>query len=276
MLIDNHKVVANKGKIKGQLPLENIFGFYETFKKITKNLGFHLTFKMNDLQNIIFTTIATDINVINNSFHLFVPIFFPISQTQVLFHESIENNYTITYDSWYTESKLSIEGNKLKVDIGSAQHIINPEYLIRAFQTETRIGTPNKINSIAVSDKVNVRIFFYEVDGYCFPKVAVPTKFVKNEYLDRYRDLKLFYKEYVGEELLNPFISDLNMKNEYPIRLIDFRFQVDHKTPKKFQLFEEFNTDPLKVKARLFVILVRHRQIEKISDGNEIIEVKVI
>ena len=98
----------------------------------------------------------------------------------------------------------------------------------------------------------------------------------ENEYLDQHRDLKLFYKEYVGEELLKFFMSYPNMKNEYPIQLIDLRFQVDHITPKKIQLFEEFNTDPLNVDARLFVILVRHRQIEMISDGIKIIEVKII
>ena len=63
MLIHNYTVEANKGKIKGQLPFEQLFGFCKTFKKTTKNIGFHLTFKMNDLQNIIFTTIVTDINV---------------------------------------------------------------------------------------------------------------------------------------------------------------------------------------------------------------------
>ena len=47
MLIDNH-IDANKGKIKGYLYLENIFGFFTTFKKVTKKLGFHLTFKTND------------------------------------------------------------------------------------------------------------------------------------------------------------------------------------------------------------------------------------
>ena len=65
------------------------------------------------------------------------------------------------------------------------------------------------------------------------------------------------------------------MKNEDPIQLIDLRFQVDHITPKKIQLFDEFNTDPFNVIARLFVILVRHRQFEMISDGNKGIEVKV-
>ena len=39
LLINNHISVgneANKGKIVGQLPFENIFGFCKTFKKITK------------------------------------------------------------------------------------------------------------------------------------------------------------------------------------------------------------------------------------------------
>ena len=48
MLINNH-TDANKGKIKGYLYLEDIFGFCKTFKKVTKNLGFHILFKTNDL-----------------------------------------------------------------------------------------------------------------------------------------------------------------------------------------------------------------------------------
>ena len=64
------------------------------------------------------------------------------------------------------------------------------------------------------------------------------------------------------------------MKYLYPIQITDLRFQVDHITPKKIQLFEEFSEDP--ANERLFLILIRHRQIEMISDGNKIIEVKVI
>ena len=60
MLIDNHTMPVNRGKVKGQLPLEHIFGFCRTIKKITKFLGFRKTLKTNDLQNIIFTTFAND------------------------------------------------------------------------------------------------------------------------------------------------------------------------------------------------------------------------
>ena len=48
-LINNNDVASNRGKLKGQLPSEYIFGFCETFKKITKHLRFHLTFKTADL-----------------------------------------------------------------------------------------------------------------------------------------------------------------------------------------------------------------------------------
>ena len=64
------------------------------------------------------------------------------------------------------------------------------------------------------------------------------------------------------------------MKHLYPIQITDLRFQVGHVTPKKIELFEEFSQDP--ANERLFIILVRHRQIEMISDGNKIIEVKVL
>ena len=64
------------------------------------------------------------------------------------------------------------------------------------------------------------------------------------------------------------------MKKFYSIQIIDLRFQVDHIKPKKIPLFEEFseNLD----NERLFVILIRHRQIEMISDGQKNIEIKVL
>ena len=84
----------------------------------------------------------------------------------------------------------------------------------------------------------------------------------------------MFFHEYIGEPLLQPLISHTDMKTKYPIEIIDLRHQTDHITPKKIQLFHEYGTDP--DKARLFLILIRRREIELISDGNKLIEVKVI
>ena len=273
MLISNHDEAANKGRIRGHLALEHIFGFCWTFKKITKNLGYHLKFKMNDLQDIVFTTIAKDITVTINSLYLYVPKLIPSTSTQVMFNEAIMNNYTITFDSWYTERKISNDGRELQIDVASAQGINSPKYLISAFQTNART-TPNKASNPAIFDHNNVTKYFVEIDGIRYPKDGVLNNFRENSYLDQYRDLKLFYKEYVGEELLQAHISYPDMKYLYTIQITDLRFQVDHITPNKIQSLEEFSEDP--ANERLFLILIRHRQIEMISDGNKIIEVKVI
>ena len=63
------------------------------------------------------------------------------------------------------------------------------------------------------------------------------------------------------------------MKTKYPIQVIDLRIQADHILPKKIQLFEEYRADP--AIARLYLILIRRREIELISDGNKLIEVKL-
>ena len=228
---------------------------------------------MNDLQDIIFTTIANDITVTINSLYLYVPNIVPNSETQLLFIESITNNYTNTFDSWYTERKYSNAGRELQVDIASAQHINSPKYLLGTFQTNVRT-TPNKAGNPAIFDNNNVTKYFVESDGVRYPKDGVIINFEKISYLNQYRDLKIFYKEYVGEELLPPYISYPDMKYIYPVQITDLRHQVDHITPKKIQLFEEFSEDPNN--ERLFPILARHRQVEMISDGNKIIEVKVI
>ena len=99
-------------------------------------------------------------------------------------------------------------------------------------------------------------------------------KFPDYDYLDQYRELELKVCRW---NLIESIYNLYWFENHLPFQVIDIRHQVDHITPKKIQLFEEFITDPLNANARLFVILVRHRQMEMISDGNdEITEVKFI
>ena len=81
----------------------------------------------------------------------------PNTETQVMFHETIKKNYTITYDSWYTDRQLSTDGNELQVDIGSVQNVNSHKYLIGAFQALDRAGAHNKSNNNAIFDNVNVK-----------------------------------------------------------------------------------------------------------------------
>ena len=235
MLIDKHNIVGqevNKGKLKGQLALENIFGFCKSFKKITKNLGLQRTFRTADLQDIVFTSIGDNINVTINSLYLYVPTLIPSTETQLMFNESIQNNYRKIFDDWYTERRV-VSDTITQIDIGSAQSVNSPKYLITAHQTAARLNAFDKVINVSKFDNLNVRKHFVEIDGICYPRDGVLTIYGENDYIDQYRDLKLVYKEYVGEDLLSSFVSYTDMKNENPIQVIDLRFQADHITPKK-------------------------------------------
>ena len=272
MLINNH-TDANKGKIKGYLYLEDIFGFCKTFKKVTKNLGFRLTFKTNDLQNIIYSSMADDINVTINNLYLYVPNLIPSVETQVMFNEATQNNYKISFDEWYTERRI-ISDTITQLDIGTSQHVNSPKYLIGAHQTRIRADTANKNNNIAIFDNLNLQKYYVEIDSVRYPRDNVLINYEQNDYIEPYKDLKLFFKEYIGEQLMSPFISYPDMKTKYPIEIIDLRHQTDHFSPKKIQLFQEYSADP--DNAKFYLILIRRREIELISDGNKLIEIKII
>ena len=45
-----------------------------------------------------------------------------------------------------------------------------------------------------------------------YPRDGIFMNYEENDYVNQHRDPKLFYEEYVGEELLSPFISYPDMK----------------------------------------------------------------
>ena len=167
----------------------------------------HRTFETADLQDIIYTTLVDNIKVNFDKLFLYVPIFIPDAQTEIRFNDSIENSFTLLFDSWSTDRKTLDTQLEYQVDIGSAQNINSPKYLIVAHQTAVRIGTPTKANNVAVFDNLNVRKHHVDIDGVRYPRDGVSIDYASDDHVDQYRDLKLFYEEYVGEELLNPFIS---------------------------------------------------------------------
>ena len=208
-----------------------------------------------------------------NSLYLYVPTLIPDTQTQLMFNEAIKINYRIFFDDWFTERRI-VSDTITQNDIGSAQSVNSPKYLITSHQTAARLNAPDKGINVSIFDNLNVGKYFAEIDSVRYPRDGVLINYPENDYIDQYKDLKLFFKEYVGEEILGPFVSYPEIKTKSPIQVIDLRFQADHITPKKIQLFEEYREAPNN--SRLYVIIIRRREVEIISDGNKLIEVKII
>ena len=163
MLINNH-IEANKGKIKGYIYLEDVFAICKSFKRVTKNLGFHLTFKTNDLQDIIHTSMTDDINVTNKNLYLYVPNLISSVETQVMLNGATQNNYKISYDEWFTERRI-LSHTITQLDIGSSQNVQSPKYLIGAHQTKDRIDGAISTKNVAIFDNLDLRKYYIEIDG---------------------------------------------------------------------------------------------------------------
>ena len=260
-ILINYLTEANRGPIRDQLPLESIFRLARSFEKLTKKLGFELDLPTPiRKQEILYTTLDdNDVNVTINSISLFIPQIIPFPETQNFFNEAIPKTFSLSYESWTTDRKPVDTAIEFQIDISSASNLITPLYLKAAHQKTQRPDPANPANNLsnnrfnnAIFDHVETGKYFLEIDGVRYPKNPVMVNFVDNNYLDQYKDLKKFYKEYVGDQLLYLIISYDKMKNYYPIQIIDLRYQVDHISPKKFRLFEENDDNP--TNTNLYVI----------------------
>ena len=161
-----------------------------------------------------------------------------------------------------------------QIDIASAQKVYCPQNSILAQQTAARIGVPNKANNFSIFDNLNVRKHFVGFDGVRCPRDALLPIIHQMAISIIIEVLVYFYTECVGEELLGHFTKYADMKIIYPNQVIDSKFQVDPDIPKKFQLHEKYRSATNN--AGLLLILIRHREIKLISDGNEITEFTII
>ena len=163
---------------------------------------------------------GVDINVTIKNLYLFVPIFIPDAETQTIFNKAIQNTFTLSFDEWTTDRRIANTGLEFQLDIVSASNINSPKHLLAAHQTQAKSNVDKAINN-AIFDNLDVEQYFVEIDGIRYPKDGVQVNHDTNDHLDQYRDIKLFFKEYVGESLLNPFISYRDVKSPFPIQVID-------------------------------------------------------
>ena len=80
----NNRTEPHGGLIRGNLPMENIFGFYNSFKKLTDRLGIELELRtLNRKQDILYKTLGdSDVNVTFNNNNLNIPTINPSPKTE--------------------------------------------------------------------------------------------------------------------------------------------------------------------------------------------------
>ena len=156
-------------------------------------------FKTNDLQDITYTSMTDDINVTINNLYPYVPNLIPSVETQVMFNEATQNNYKISYDEWCKKRRVTSD-MITQLAIGSSQKVNSPKYVINAHQTKDRIDGDISFKNVAIFDNLDLIKFYIEIDRQKYPRDSSLMNYETNDYIEQYRDLKFFFKEYIGEE----------------------------------------------------------------------------
>ena len=158
-----------------------------------------------------------NIDVTIDNLYPYVPNLIPSFETQLMFNESTQNNYKISYDERFTERRI-ISDTISQLDIGSFQNVQSPKYLIGAHQTKDRIDGAISTKNVAKFDNLDLRKYYIEIDGQIYPRGSSHMNYEQNDYIEQYKDFKLFFKEYIGEQLMSPFISYPDMKTKYLLK----------------------------------------------------------
>ena len=87
---------------------------------------------------------ADDKNVTIKILYPYVLNLIPSNETQAMFNEATRNNYKLSYDEYFTETRV-ISDQNTQLDIGSSQNVQSPKYLIGAHQTRATADTAEKI-----------------------------------------------------------------------------------------------------------------------------------
>ena len=206
---------------------------------------------------------------------MYIPTIIPSSQTQRNFNEAISERFTLLNEPWTFDRKPVNTAQEFQLDIGSANNINALLYLKAAHQKTHQPDLANTHSNIRFNNAifhVFVKKIYNGIDRIRYPKNPIMTDYRENFYSNQYRDLKLFYDEYVGEELLFP-IKTYKMETYHPIQINDLWFQVDYITPERIRLFEEYDETP--THTDLYVTLIEQREIKMISGENTISGVDV-
>ena len=131
-------------------------------------------------QDIMYTSMTDNMIVTFIKMYPFISNLIPSVETQIMFNETTQNKYKISFDEYFTETQV-LKDLLVQHDMGSAQQVNSPKQLVRAHQMKDRIDTPNKNNNIAIFDNLDLRKYYVESDGKRYPRDNVSINYTEKD-----------------------------------------------------------------------------------------------
>ena len=111
----------------------------------------------------------------------------PSVETQLMFNEVTQNNYQISFEDFYTDTRVVSE-MIVQHDIRSAQQANSPKYINCSHQTKDRTSAPDRKINIAILDHLDLRKYHFKIDSIRYPRNRLLIIYEQNDYFEQYKN----------------------------------------------------------------------------------------
>ena len=268
-----------KGTLFVRIPLKDIFGYVYHQDKITYGLGYILKLRTADHANAIFRTIADVAKLTINDISLYVSHYTPSVENQTLVTNVVLNKEPITMG--YVERKVFTKqvntNSSWNFELGVEAGMQLPIYVIVGFQSADRLG-PAQTQNNGVFDQLPIIEAYCKIGSVKYPDESINLDYLRNDYDDGYNEVLKFFREYVGEQTVTPYITFQDFKEKYNLYLFDLRNQRDHIASQQVTATFKFvaGDDVVAENYTAFALVLTNRVINITSDGSRQFDIDVM
>ena len=269
-----------KGKYHVRIFLKDIFGYSEYQQKGTFGLGYKLTLTRNNDNNVLNKGNAINFGKITiNAIEWYVPHYTPSIQQQSILSKQIINKTPTEIN--YPETSVCMKEvntqNFWVFELGTQEGINIPTWIFIGFQQNDRQHDQNLNNDTFVRLPVTSAQVVIGTERY--PDSAILLNYDDDDFSHGYGQIKEAFKSLTKDDILQPYISDLDFKSSndgndigYNIYVFDIRYQ------KNFE-----NSQPVKVDIKFsenipggiygYALVLTKRLASISSDGQRMFDI---
>ena len=269
----------NKGKYHTRVYLKHIFGFAEYQEKGTYGLGYKLTLTRNTNNAVLNKDNAVAIGRVKiNSLDWYVPHYSPnLEEYNKLMNQIKKNSPTLLH---YPERSVFMKEvntqNLWTFELDTQEGINVPILIFVAFQQNDRQNDQNLNNDTFYRPLVTSAQFIIGTEKY--PDSSILLNYNDDDYSQGYGQIKEVFKALTKDNILQPYISDLDFKSSndgvkigYNIYAFDIRYQKNFESSQPVKV--EFNFDGV-IPAGIYgyALVLTNRMISISSDGQRMFD----
>ena len=273
--LTNNKEAGEKGTFYNRIRLIDIFGFADQ-DKILYGLGFNLTLKRNNNNNVIHRIAArANGKVVIKDIAWYVEKFTPsLDNQQLIASQILTETPTELYYEERSVHRRKITNNGLwtfELGIESGKNI--PSWVIVGFMQDAKFDS--QVHDNSVFDWLPISQAVCRLGSDRYPTDYINLDYSRNNFHEAYYQIENFFLKHSEDRILKPFIGINSFRRYYNFYVFDLTNQKDHISAQPISVdFKFYNVAGTNVRDyTAFALVLTNRLVSISSDGKRMFDI---